>query len=65
MVQASVPDPVAEVLLAVPVQAVNCDPDPAAFNLLVLTLVQSVPKFESMAMVLPAIGLVLDVRAVP
>jgi uncharacterized protein (DUF697 family) len=65
MVQALVPDPVADVFALVPVQLVYCDPTAAALPRKVVKLVRSVFTAASTAMVPPAVGAVLLVIATP
>ena len=56
IVQALAPDPVDVVLLAVPVQPVNCVPCVDALNSLVVIDVMSVPMFDNTEITCPAVG---------
>jgi hypothetical protein len=65
IVQGVDPDPVADVLLAVPVQAVYCVPVPAALPLLAVKFVMSVATLDKIATTFPVTGAVLVVMACP
>jgi hypothetical protein len=62
MVQADVPDPVAEVLLVVPENTPYSVPEAAAFPRLLVMVLMSVDTLAKIEMVLPATGCVLDVK---
>ena len=65
MVQAAVPEPVAEVLLVVPVNVPYSVPDAAAFPRAVVKVLISVATLAKIAIVLPVTGAVLLVIVAP